>query len=231
MNKIRLVSASRFDNDDFKSNALLAKSLSSYCPINVEPIIYTNNSLSLSEIYNNEIEKSENDPAILVFVHDDVMLLDYYWPIRVQEGLEKFDVIGVAGNKRRLPYQPGWGHKGFSNNTFVWEDDEFLSGLVAHDDTWPPKIMTHYGPTNQKVVQLDGVFLAAKSDTLLRNNIRFDQNFTFHFYDLDFSRTCEQKGLSMGTVPLAICHGGKGNMNNPEYIKMYNVYNQKWENK
>lgn len=231
MNKIRLISATRLNNDDFKSQSLLAKSLSSHCPINVEPIIYTNNYASLAYSYNKEIEKSVNDPCILVFVHDDVMLLDYFWPIRVQEGLDKFDIVGVAGNKRRLAYQPGWGHKGVDNNNLVWEDDEFLSGLVAHDNVWPPKIMTHYGPVNQKVVQLDGVFLAAKSDTLLRNNIRFDPRFTFHFYDLDFSRTCDEKKLSMGTIPLAICHGGKGDMSKPEYIEMHRVYNEKWENK
>ena len=229
MYKIRIVTATRLSKEEFSNNSLLSKSLQSYYPNNVESIIYPDNSLGLPLIYNNEIEKSIDDPAILVFVHDDVMLLDYHWADRIREGLEKYDVIGVAGSKRRIPYQPGWAHKGIDGNNLVWEDDIHLSGIVAHDDTWPPKIISVYGPINQKVVQLDGVLLAAKSDTLLRNNIRFDPTFTFHFYDLDFSRTCDTNGLSLGVISLALSHGGKGNMRAPEYIKMHSLYNQKWE--
>jgi len=50
--------------------------------------------------------ESAADPAILVFVHDDVHLLDFYWPTRLFNGLAKFDIIGLAGNRRRVERQP-----------------------------------------------------------------------------------------------------------------------------
>lgn len=229
--KIRLVTATKLNHTDFTNNSLLAQSLKSHLPNNVELIVYSENSKSLGEIYNIEIEKCVGDPKILLFVHDDVMLLDYFWNYRIIEGLEKYDVVGVAGNRRRIPYQPSWAHSNFDGNNLIWDTDDNLSGLVAHDNVWPPKIMTNYGKLDEKVVQLDGVLLAFKSQTLIDNKVRFDPQFTFHFYDLDFSRTCEMMGLNLGTIMLAICHAGKGNMSNPEYIKMYNLYNQKWENK
>jgi hypothetical protein len=227
----RLVTATKLNITDFNNNSLLAQSLKSYLPKQIELIVYPENSTSLGEIYNKEIENCRYDPKILLFVHDDVMLLDYFWNFRILEGLKKYDVVGVAGNKRRIPYQPSWGHSSFDGKSLVWDTDENLSGLVAHDNVWPPKIMTNYGELDQRVVQLDGVLLAAKSQTLIDKNVRFDSKFKFHFYDLDFSRTCEEKGLTLGTIMLAICHAGKGNMSAPEYIEMYKQYNEKWENK
>jgi GT2 family glycosyltransferase len=226
---IRIVTGTRLTFQNFVENSLLGKSLTSYKPNNVEVKIYTENSLGLSEIYNKEIEQAKLEPAILVFIHDDVMLLDHYWSYHLIEGLEKFDIVGIAGSKRRTPYQPSWLHVGSKGETLQWDDEEFLSGLVAHDENWPPKIMSYYGKPNQQVIQLDGVFLAANSETLIKNDIRFDPQFKFHFYDLDFSRTCDNKGLKLGTVPIAICHGGKGKMNTIDFKNMYNLYHKKWE--
>jgi hypothetical protein len=46
------------------------------------------------------IREAATDPAILVFIHDDVHLLDFYWPTRLHHGLAKFDILGLAGNRR-----------------------------------------------------------------------------------------------------------------------------------
>jgi len=227
--KIRVVTATRLSKDQFGEKSLLAKSLRSYLPNNVELIAYVDNKTGLSEIYNLEIEKSKNDPCILMFVHDDVMLVDYFWPTRIIEGLEKYDVVGLAGNKKRTPYQPSWAHIGHDGENFIWDHDDNLSGTVAHGDSWPPEIVTTYGPSNQEVMLLDGVLLAAHSSKLIEKNIKFDPKFTFHFYDLDFSRTCSNNGLSLGTIELSVCHAGKGNMSSTDYRMMYDLYINKWE--
>jgi hypothetical protein len=40
---------------------------------------------------------------------------------------------------------------------------------------------------------LDGLLLAARSETLLSNQLTFDERFDFHFYNMDFCRQAEEK--------------------------------------
>jgi len=49
--------------------------------------------------------------AFLLFVHDDVWLEDLFLADRILEGLTTYEVIGVAGNRRRLSNQWGWPFK------------------------------------------------------------------------------------------------------------------------
>jgi hypothetical protein len=49
-----------------------------------------------------------NRNRILVFTHDDVRIDDYWLTARLDDGLRCFDVIGVAGNRRRVRDQPAW---------------------------------------------------------------------------------------------------------------------------
>ena len=65
------------------------------------------NRRGLPEIYNARISARDSND-MLVFVHDDVWIDDYFLADRVIEGLRNYDAIGVAGNRRRLPCQPGW---------------------------------------------------------------------------------------------------------------------------
>jgi hypothetical protein len=62
--------------------------------------------MGLPIVYNRAIRESARDPATLIFIHDDLHLLDFYWPTRIVHGLAKFDVIGLAGNRRRVARQP-----------------------------------------------------------------------------------------------------------------------------
>ena len=45
--------------------------------------------------------------------------------------LESFDVIGVAGNRRRAPRQISWAFL----ESRAWDERENLSGTLAHGDT------------------------------------------------------------------------------------------------
>ena len=190
----------------------------------VQFMLYTNNTgdnvRGLPDIYNEEIRASVESPAILVFVHDDVLLSDFHWHRHVYMGLQHFDMIGVAGCTTRRPYQSTW-------RSFCGVDEQ--RGLVEHmnmkDDIYR---YDNYGPTPSKVVSLDGLFLAVHSDTLIKNNITFDELFMFHFYDLDISRQFEEKNLTMGTWPISVVHGGKGVLDH-RWKTERKVYMDKWE--
>ena len=65
------------------------------------------NAVGLPRIFNQAIQSATTDD-ILIFTHDDVWIDDYFVVDRLRDGLARYDVIGVAGNRRRLPNQAAW---------------------------------------------------------------------------------------------------------------------------
>jgi Glycosyltransferase like family len=192
----------------------------------LEVNLYSDNTKGLSEIYNLEINKLRNEPSILVFAHDDLFILDYFWMHSILNGLSHFGIVGVAGNKKRAPMQASWC---FLDEKFTWDAPENLSGVIGHGNSFPPVVLSDFGSPFQEVKLLDGVFLAAYRETLIKGNIRFDEQFKFHFYDMDFCRQAESQGISMGTVPLSLIHESVGNPSADSWEQSYKLYLKKWK--
>src|SRR5262250_1136978 len=116
---IEIVSATRLGESDFWEKAPLGLSLRRLVnDIRLVPRLAFANSRGLPEIFNARI-LAQDSAEILVFVHDDVWIDDYFLADRVLEGCQAFDVIGVAGNRRRVRNQPGWA---FVDCKFAWDD-------------------------------------------------------------------------------------------------------------
>lgn len=227
--KIKVVIASRLNEQDFPTKSETAKSIIELGFPNIHMRVALQNNLSLSTIYNTVIEESKNDPAILVFIHDDVIMLDYFWPLRIIESLKKYDIIGVAGSKVREPFKGSWGHKKLDDGSIVISPIEEVSGIVRHGKELANSKLTYFGDLDCEVKLLDGVLLAVHSDTLHKTNVRFDPIFDFNLYDLDFCRSAEQSNLRMGTCPLAIIHCGKGQYLSDNWKSNYSKYIEKWK--
>ena len=60
-----------------------------------------------------------------------------------------------------------------------------------------------------------GVMLVADSRRLIDTGLRFDPQFAFHFYEMDFCRQAELKGLRLGTWPISIVHESGGAYGTP----------------
>jgi GT2 family glycosyltransferase len=222
---IRIVSATREDAQGFARNALLARVLPGLTFVSraLARIAYLN-TRGLPDVYNSELSLAD-ESDIMVFVHDDVLINDWFLAERLHDALSRFDVVGVAGTRRRMPRQPGWG---YLDTQWKNEEQEYLSGAVAHIIDQQSRLSV-FGETPAEVKLLDGLFLAAKVSVLRRAGVRFDPRFKFHFYDLDFSRTCEQAGLRMGTWPIAVTHGSTGNFGTPAWQSAYEAYLEKWK--
>ena len=225
--KFRFVCATRETQQQFATHTALGRSLALFPLPFIELRLFPSNSTGLSKLYNIAVREAASDPAILVFIHDDVQLLDLFWPIHMLQGLTAFDVIGIAGNKRRLPWQPTWCHKDLNWN--YDEPETYLSGIVAHGSSLPPKNVMFYGPTFQQVLLLDGVMLICKSETLLSRNLYFDEAFDFHFYDLDFCRQAELQKLRLGTWSISVLHASEGIVGGPGWRIGYGKYFTKWK--
>lgn len=223
--KIQFIVATRVSLRDFYSKTATGKSLALYQSPDLSVNIFPENKTGLSTIYNMAIDRFANEQCILVFAHDDLHIIDFHWMNSVFNGLQHFGIVGLAGNVSRIPYQPSWA---FKNMAFEWVALQNLSGIVGHGKQFPPDVLSVFGPPFRQVKLLDGLFLATLSETLKNSNLRFDERFDFHFYDMDFCRQAESLGVSMGTIPLSLIHESGGSFGSDHWAKLYKDYIEKW---
>ncbi len=222
--KIRIVTATREPADRFATHTALGRSLALSRGPSIDTRLFPSNSAGLPTCYNIALREAASDHAILVFIHDDVEIIDYFWTEHVRAGSVAFDLIGLAGNTRRLPGQCGWAFIEAAGP----RDMPYLSGTIGHEDEHG-RYPNVFGPTHREVKLLDGVMLACHSETLIKHDIRFDEAFDFHFYDLDLCRQFEQKGLHMGTWGISMVHASRGRYGSQEWEAGRRKYFAKWD--
>ena len=221
---LTIVTATRYSQQQFEQLSLLGPTLRAVH--NLTPLrlrLFSQNDQSLPDCYNQAIDEADADD-VLVFVHDDVAFDDWMLGWRLHEALLSFDVVGVAGNRRRQSQQMTWVMQPHSQ---TWDHTQ-LSGAIMHGQGSTRK-PTYFGPTPAPVVLLDGVLIAARAGLLQATGVRFDPLFDFHFYDLDFCRTATQSGLRLGTWPLGITHASSGGgYSSSDWQRNGETYLKKW---
>jgi hypothetical protein len=226
---LRIVAATRHDQQTFQNQSLLGRTMNKFA-VRGDVFFVLQQCFppnGLSDVFNAALAAADEADTIL-FTHDDVWIDDWFVPERLEDALARFAVVGIAGNRRRVPNQPAWA---FVDQKFTWDEPEFLSGMITHAMTNAQgqfEKLDRFGPTPANVKLLDGVFLAAKVKTLRDAGVTFDPRFTFNFYDMDFCRSCEKAGLEMGTWPIAITHGSVGRFGNDQWKAAYAEYLRKW---
>ena len=222
---IEIVSATRLAREEFLAKSALGQSLRRFQKDGqLRAAVAFSNSRGLPDVYNARIT-AHDGPQVLVFVHDDVWIDDYFLAERVLEGLKTYDVIGVAGNRRRVPRQPAWA---FVDEKRTWDQRSNLSGRVAHGPR-PFGSISDYGDSvSVECELLDGVFLAARRATLVERGVLFDPRFDFHFYDMDFCRSARKAGLRLGTWPVCLTHQSGGDFSAAAWKEKYGLYCEKW---
>jgi hypothetical protein len=221
--KVEIISATRKSAAEFAARSALGRSLhrllfdrSLVARVTVE------NKTGLPELYNGVLATIPDD-SIAVFMHDDVWIDDHFFTQRIAEGLRWFDLIGVVGNRRRIPRQPSWA---YVDDKQTWDNRENFSGTIAHGNH-PFGSIAWFGPAPQECELLDGVCLAARKSVLVEKGVAFDERFKFHFYDVDFCRTARQKGLKLGTWPVCLTHESPGEFGDA-WRAGYQDYLAKW---
>jgi GT2 family glycosyltransferase len=221
---IEIISATRLSASDFAAKSALGQSLRRLgFESRVSASLAFANTTGLPHIFNARIS-ADDSRDVLVFIHDDVWIDDHFLVDRVLEGLQHFDVIGVAGNRHRVPDQPAWA---FVDRLFTWDVRANLSGAIAHGPN-PSGAVSWFGPSAQDCELLDGVFLAARKSTLLAHGVAFDPRFDFHFYDMDFCRSARERNLRLGTWPICLTHQSEGAFGSAAWQQKYLAYLAKW---
>lgn len=225
--RVAFVAATRLSEKDFWTGSALGKSLQRCrSDSRVDTHLFFENVLGLPAVYNKAIESTSN-ADIVVFLHDDVWLADEGLLSKLEAALAQFDVVGVAGNVRRVAFQPAWAFYEMRDDGFIW-DHGHLSGSIHHGSPASHELST-FGPSSARCELLDGVFLACRRSELVRRNVRFDERFHFHFYDLDLCRSARQEGLKIGTWPIDLIHQSAGAFGSPGWVKAYEDYLGKWK--
>jgi GT2 family glycosyltransferase len=219
---VEIVSATRRTADAFTASPLGVSLARMARDPRLVPHIAFENSRPLPEIYNERIASPDAADA-LVFIHDDVWIEDYFFVDRLLEALNRFDIVGLAGNSRRVPGQRTWINSPHARGP----DHPYLRGAVAHGDG-PMATVRFFGPNAAECELLDGVLLATRKATLVDRGVAFDPQFSFHFYDLDFCRTARAAGLRLGVWPIAVTHGSGGAFRSPEFKENGLRYFAKW---
>jgi hypothetical protein len=222
--QIEIVSATRLSQEQFWNRSALGQSLRriAFDP-RVRVSIAFNNMRGLPEIYNARL-RARDAAEIVVFIHDDVWIDDFFFCDRIADALSVFDVVGVAGNKRLPPSHVAWC---FLDLNLTWDDKHHLSGCIAQGAN-PFGQVSYFGASSQPCELLDGVMMALRRERLRETNVLFDEQFDFHFYDLDFCRTARANDLSIGTWPIALTHQSGGNFGSDAWQRSYRNYCEKW---
>ena len=218
-----LVSATRAEAEAFPHHTLLGRSLQLPVHSGWQPQIHTSNRQPLAEVYNQAIEQA--DPAsLLVFCHDDVWLGEVSLLEPLEQALQRFDLVGVAGNRHLLPGHNAWCLNPLSGRLDLTD----LVGAIHHGSPQHSTLST-YGPSPAEASLLDGVFLAARARVLQQTGVRFDPDLAFHFYDLDLCRTALVAGLRLGVWPLPLIHASGGKVSNTSWQAALALYRHKWK--
>ena len=191
----------------------LAKARGKYHPLNSADIHLAgwsggwNNKTPLPLRYNEFVKYLANNPQLgdtLILCHDDIVITDVNWTTKLETALKKYDVVGLAGGSNAAVQPPCLWH--------IMCPRDSQSGSVTHADfNNNSTFKTHFGKAG-RVLILDGLFLAFKVKTIIDAGIKFDESnpCIAHFYDIDFSLTCNKKKLKLGTTNIDVVHSSPG---------------------
>jgi hypothetical protein len=164
----------------------------------------TQNKKGLSEAYN----KFFFDNPIydmVVFVHDDMWIDDAGFITKLMEHHTKYDIIGLAGGLKPILKAPALWHimcGGFQGGN--------LRGFAGHYLPDGTTNITNFGPTPTRVAIIDGAFMSINVKTITTAKWKFNENYTFHHYDISSCIDANKLKLRIGVVPILTYHNSPG---------------------
>ena len=163
-----------------------------------------NNKENIGKHYNKVLDMAVSEGYdTVILMHDDVQMDDWGWSDKLEEAFKEYDIVGLAGAKQTEIKQPALWH--------LMSKQEDWSGAVAHPANDKQIFMTNFGPTPQRCLVLDGLFLAIKVNSL-KPEVKFDESIPAiaHHYDIDFCLQANKHKLKLTTWPIWVVHKSPG---------------------
>lgn len=182
----------------------------------VETKVFAENTRGLSTVYNEVLYDPENKNTTVLFVHDDVEIHDLFLVDKLLTS--PYSITGVAGTKS---------HDKRSKNRawHIASKREDYVGEAGHFHPSKGYWTTVFGPTNSRALVVDGLFIACKVNDVVNANLKFDETFQFHFYDIAFCLRANKQKVTCGVLPVCLYHHGLGDsMNTEEWRKSNELF-------
>ncbi len=166
-------------------------------------IIGIHDARSLAEAYNRGIAQSSGE--IVIFSHDDILVLDPDFASKIAARHETYDILGLVGTDNLI------------TATWFGAGQPYLHGVVAHGKPGNPHLSlnvygVHDWPVKNDIQAIDGFCMT--STRKAAQSIGFDAaTFDgFHLYDLDFSYSAFLAGFRLGVCcDIPVIHESAGN--------------------
>ena len=224
--KVVIVSCTRKLQEEAKSLPLYRSWADGLNTPNYKLDITWDNTDGMSAVYNRKIQEyKDSEVEFLVCVHDDVYIddLKLYEKLRLAKEKLGYDIIGLAGGLNPRLTNPALWH--------IMTDRNQQRGEVAHPAGNNNQTMTTaFGPTPSRVAIADGLFLALHMPSILKTDWKFNENYTFHHYDISSCIDANRAKLRIGVYPIHVIHSSPGLMSihedswaksNEKFLKEY----------
>ncbi|MDR1462736.1 MAG: glycosyltransferase family protein [Azoarcus sp.] len=181
-------------------------------------IIGIRDARSLAEGYNRGLRQARGD--IVIFSHDDILILDPNFAQKISARLQDFDILGFAGTR-------------YLESEYWWKMDiPWASGAIAntHGDSINLSVWnTDPWPVVDGIQAIDGLCIMARQETA--REIGFDATVFdgFHLYDLDFSFSAWRASKKLGVCcDIPIIHASFGNFGeiHQKYARLFRAKHQ-----
>ena len=177
--------------------------------------IIPENTKGLSELYNAKL-KEHFTQDYCIFMHDDVEIHDMFFVEKLKTAHKFYDIVGLAGSTTQ----------DYSKSPLAWhhcmkqpnDARGFVSHYIPEGFVKNPKGFYNsmfFGPTPDETVMVDGLFISINMASV--DNLEqplFDEEFTFHFYDMYMACAAKKMGLKIGVFPIFVIHHGLGQFHN-----------------
>jgi hypothetical protein len=176
-------------------------------------------------VYNRKIEEYKNSSVeFLVCVHDDVYIDDLkLYEKLIQAKRLGYNIVGLAGGLNPRLKDPALWH--------IMTDRNQQRGEVSHPAGNQNQTMTTpFGPTPSRVAIADGLFFGLDMEQISKSKWRFNENYTFHHYDISSCIDANRAELKIGVYPIHVIHSSPGLMSihdkawaesNQKFLKEY----------
>ena len=227
--KIVFASATRQPSKEaFFEKTWLGRSLSKLGAISPHPFaveLALESSEGLPLFYNSVLEKNPDADAI-VFAHDDLAIVDLFFFEKLGLAIDEFPVLGLCGCQ--TPKDEA--HTAWMSPKHTPSGQIGTSIRSSTEAVLSTNIST-FGQTPARAAECDGVFIAVDPKRI--EDLRFDERFAYHHYDVDFTLTADKRGINVGTWPIFTIYAsnsGDGYLSR-SWRKSSEVFCDKWEAK
>lgn len=188
-----------------------------------------NNTYTLTQFGNKMIEESKDYYDYLILMHADVDLSLNEFVKHLIETKDKYDIVGLAGTKKLFISQSPltW-----FTGSHKYPKERYGRITHNHDGMMLESFFSRDKPDvfDTEVLTIDGLLMCFNKKTLQNEKARFDEQFTYDFYDLDFCLNAQvNTDLKIGVFVQPTIHNSLGkSVLTEEYLDPERKFRIKW---